>query len=411
VSVEGILSLLRERFGLDPRTHGEGAIERAIRVEMERAGIAGDGAYLGHLRADPAAFDALATAVLVPETWFFRYPRSFDLLAGLARQRPAGDPFRVLSVPCSTGEEPYSAAIAILDDGFDAARLRVVAVDVHAAAIATAREGRYGRNSFRGDAPAVLARHGRWEGDTYVVGDPVRAVVEWRAASVLDPGVVGCAAPYDVILCRNLLIYLGAEERRRVMDILAGCLAETGWLLVGHGEVGIIAKSPFRHAGDPAAFAAQLPRAPASESPPAGRRAAPPGPREVERTTPRPTPTPVRDGPPPARRAAPSLDEAERAANGGHLERARELCEAHLQAHPASARAHYLLGVVHASLRDDTAAQRCLERAVYLDPDHHEALVHLALQAQSRGDDAAAAAWHRRAARALARRQPTEGAP
>ncbi|NEM46493.1 MAG: chemotaxis protein CheR, partial [Xanthomonas perforans] len=106
---------------------------------------------------------ALVEAVVVPETWFFRYPESFAALVNLARERSThlagARPLRILSLPCSTGEEPYSIAMALLDGGLPGDGFRIDAMDISEVNLQRAERALYGRNSFRGDDLSFRDRH------------------------------------------------------------------------------------------------------------------------------------------------------------------------------------------------------------------------------------------------------------
>ena len=111
---------LKERIGLDVASVGEAIIERAVRQRSQALqGLSAD-QYWQRLQTSSEEQQALIEAVIVPETWFFRYPESFATLARLAKARLAEikqmRALRILSLPCSTGEEPYSIAMALLDE-------------------------------------------------------------------------------------------------------------------------------------------------------------------------------------------------------------------------------------------------------------------------------------------------------
>ena len=146
--------LLKRTMGLDAASIGASAIERAVQQRLAASGLPETGAYLERVRASPEELQELIEAVIVPETWFFRDREAFAALARLVYEEWLGahatGVLRVLSLPCSTGEEPYSAAMALLDAGWPAERFRVDALDISAHALAAARRGVYGRNSFRG---------------------------------------------------------------------------------------------------------------------------------------------------------------------------------------------------------------------------------------------------------------------
>ncbi|NQD96612.1 chemotaxis protein CheR, partial [Pseudomonas sp. CrR25] len=148
------VDFLKARIGLDVGSVGISVVERAVRQRIASATAADADAYWELLQHSQQERMALIEAVVVPETWFFRYPESFATLSGLAGQRLASlagsRALRILSLPCATGEEPYSVAMALLDMGIAAALFRVDALDVSPRLIERAQRAVYGKNSFRG---------------------------------------------------------------------------------------------------------------------------------------------------------------------------------------------------------------------------------------------------------------------
>jgi chemotaxis protein methyltransferase WspC len=129
------------------------AIERAILERQTANRLADTRAYFARVWTSKAELQALVEAVVVPETWFFRDPGAFDALSSVVRHGAlpmATEPLRLLSVPSSSGEEPYSIAMALLDAGVPSARFQVDAMDISQVALERAAAAVYGRNSFRG---------------------------------------------------------------------------------------------------------------------------------------------------------------------------------------------------------------------------------------------------------------------
>ena len=129
-----IVQFLRETIGLDAGSIGRGVVERAILDRQTAAGAADAIAYLARLRSSKEELQALIEAVVVPETWFFRDPGAFDALSSVVRHGAvpmATEPLRLLSVPCSTGEEPYSMAMALLPSRWIGHPYRGKATDGH----------------------------------------------------------------------------------------------------------------------------------------------------------------------------------------------------------------------------------------------------------------------------------------
>ncbi len=211
--------LLKERIGLDAESVGDAVIERAVRQRCNKVSGGNGEHYWMLLQGSTEEVQALIEAVIVPETWFFRYPESFGALADLASRRVlelAGSrPLRVLSLPCSTGEEPYSIVMALLDAGLAPSAFQVDALDVSRAVLERAEEGRYGRNSFRGSSLEFRDRHFSADGNDYQLAEAVRRKVRFRVGNLLAQGLLAGEAPYDFVFCRNLLIYFDRPTQER----------------------------------------------------------------------------------------------------------------------------------------------------------------------------------------------------
>jgi chemotaxis protein methyltransferase WspC len=263
--------LLRET-GIDPDSLGNDFLSRALTERVHA--LQGDGerlpsaartpvtpealdAYWQHLNASADERRALIELFVVPETWFFRDREAFATLARLALERIAAAPgrvIRVLSAPCSTGEEPYSAAMALLDAGLDPASFMIDALDLSVRAIEQARLGCYGRNAFRGTATEFRARYFTPAADGWLLDERVRARVQFRQANLIEPGV-DTGIRYDFVFCRNVLIYFDRDAQDRVIGSLESWLADDGMLFVGPAETGVAMRHGMRSARVPLAFA------------------------------------------------------------------------------------------------------------------------------------------------------------
>src|SRR5580700_3360853 len=147
-------NLLKQAMGLDVDSVGSTMIERAVRLRMAEVGLRQTEDYWHRLCTSKDEIQELIETVVVPETWFFRDAKAFAALGGIVREQwgPAHPTavLRILSVPCCSGEEPYSVVMTLLDAGFPEGRLKVDALDISARALARAKRGMYGINSFRG---------------------------------------------------------------------------------------------------------------------------------------------------------------------------------------------------------------------------------------------------------------------
>lgn len=453
IGVDDFSAVLKRKMGLDSGSIGSAAIERAVRHRMQAVDSDDEQEYLARLQASPAEMQQLIEAVIVPETWFFRYPESQAAMATLARERlfaPGAEArvLRVLSVPCSSGEEPYSIAMALLDAGVPPARFQIDAVDISERMVEFARRACYGRNSFRGDNLSYRDRHFTETADGHQLADAVMARVRFLAGNLFDAHLLPNVLPYDFVFCRNLLIYFDAATQERAVALLKGFARRDGVLFVGPAETSLmtgrrlpalpLARAFAFHAeaakpAEPVA-AAWIPPAPrplagqvpvhasahasarmstsvptqmparmqsqmSTPSQAAGARAAAPSPSAS-----RPSPAGM-----PAASAGADIEAALRAiavlADQGRVQEAMAQCRVHLAQHGASAEALYLLGLLQDAGGDTRQAQAAYRKALYLDPTHREALLHLAALVESEGDAEGARRLQARAARQEARRE------
>jgi two-component system CheB/CheR fusion protein len=261
-----IIDLLLTTTKHDFRLYKAGTLERRIERRMGLAGIkvAEGERYLDLLRGDEAERTALAKDLLINVTSFFRDPAVFDELArtiipDLVRNQPADRPLRLWTTGCSTGEETYSLAMlfheAIAADK-RGVRLQVFASDVDTDAVTAARAGVYPATIAQDVSPARLARFFVREEETYRVLPELRQAVVFTVQDVLaDPPF----SRLDLVSCRNLLIYLGADAQAKVIALLHFSLHDGGLLLLGcaetpgevDGRFELVSKSAclYRHVG------------------------------------------------------------------------------------------------------------------------------------------------------------------
>ena len=377
---------LRAATGLDL---GVAAVERAVRERMRVAGAGID--Y--DPRPGTPEFDSLVDLVVVPESWILRDPAVFETALRFVQTRlltRPGRQVRVLSLPCAGGEEPYSLAMLLAHAGIEPAHCRIDAFDLSRAAIARARAGRYTGNAFRGDDQGLRARFFTEHGEEHMIGAAPRAYVVFAQANLfdVDPALTGT---YDLVFCRNLLIYFDLPTQQRAAARLAALLADDGLLLAGYAEAPALCRAGFAPRTPHDTFALRK----------HGRRAA-----DVWRAPPRPAgrPAPRPSAPPPPPPPRDLLAEAKAHADAGRLAHAEDACHALLAVRADDAEAWFLLGLTAECTGRPQSAQDCWRRCVYLDPDHYEALCGLALLAEQRGDVAQGASLRERAARVHARR-------
>ncbi|NJL10117.1 MAG: hypothetical protein HC908_07960 [Calothrix sp. SM1_7_51] len=189
---------------------------------------------------------------------FFRDRKPFDYLINYVRShwlsKPNRIPYRLLSVPCSTGEEPYSIAMTLMEAGLSSNQFRIDAMDISKQVIVKAQQGIYGKNSFRGEDFVDRNRYFRQTSEGYEVCSFVRSTVNFQQSNILNLSSI-IKAKYDIIFCRNLLIYLEPSACTQVFNILYSLLVTDGLLFVGSAETGKTPSNLFTSISQPSVFA------------------------------------------------------------------------------------------------------------------------------------------------------------
>ncbi|WP_288392608.1 CheR family methyltransferase [uncultured Herbaspirillum sp.] len=403
-----IAELLKAAMGLDMATVGSSLIERVVRERMAALEITDDSLYLAVLQTSETELQALIESAVVPETWFFRDREAIFATARLARQRLAEQPavpVRILSLPCSTGEEPYSLAMALQEEGVAPTQFVIDAYDIRTRSLEIAAAGVYGRNSFRGQDLGFRDRHFTPHEQGWQLQQDIRQQVRFAPGNLLAPDFLRQAAPYDFIFCRNVLIYFEREVQQQVVALLESLMKPDALVFVGPAEGGILLSPRMESAGIALAFGFRQrssplrpSRLPAWITPPQVISAVPSTVCGVPRTG--LTAVTTRPAMPQPTATAPTLLQQARAlADQGQFTQAEVLCEQVMVEQGPSAEAFYLQGLIHDAGGQDELAQRSYRKALYLQPQHQAALLQLAALLQAQGDAAGAERMRQRAAR------------
>jgi chemotaxis protein methyltransferase WspC len=375
-----IENLLRHSIGLHAATIGSSVVEHTVRSRMRRLGLDNHEDYLNLLRKSPAEWNTLIETMVVTETWFFREKQPFAALVRLVVEEwlpahPEGR-LRLLSVPCSSGEEPYSMAMALLDAGFPAARFEINAVDISARALAFAQRAVYGRNSFRGADLDFRARHFRPVPAGYALNPAVRNQVRFWRGNFLHENCLAETGVYDFIFCRNLLIYFDRPTQNKALAKLQNLLTADGVLFTGSAELPLALDNGFSPVNLPLGFACR--KSNVACRPVGGRRipatARTPGPARRLPQTPASSNADGKRFPAPFAGLPAALSTARQLADEGRLAEAAELCETHLREYGVSAEAFYVLGLVRDAAGADSQAGEFYRKALYLEPGHSDTL-------------------------------------
>lgn len=424
MSLASIEQLLKKHMGLNAASIGSSAIKRAVQMRMQARAINTTEEYLQRLHGSNAELDELVELIVVPETWFYRDGKPFEALAAFAREhwrtRSPAKPLRLLSIPCSTGEEPYTIAMTLLDAGLAPDSIQIDAVDISASNLRRARAGLYREHSFRSDDLSFRNRHFMHNEAGYLLNADIRKCVRFLQDNLLAPGFLAKEPPYNVVFCRNLLIYFDRETQARALDVIERHLEKPGLLFLGHAESGVVAERDYVALKHPRSFAfvyggervVEPWTEPHAFELPRRRRAAARPMQPNRKSTPGTTAVPIVPDAAsiPATTIPGYLDEATALANGGHLVEAATLCEQHLQKEGPNAQAFYLLALLREAVGEPDEAESYLRKALYLDPGHYEALTHIALLLAQRGDMANAELMRQRAKRSFERQEAARSA-
>jgi chemotaxis protein methyltransferase WspC len=405
-----IENLLRQVIGLDSGTIGTSTIERAVRLRMRARNLGRQDDYLKLLQQSPAEWDLLVETVVVAETWFFREKEAFHCMVKMVVDEwlPAHPHriLRVLSVPCSTGEEPYSIAMALMDAGVPEARFQIEAIDISASALVEAQRAVYGNNSFRGQDFEFRARYFQPVPRGYALNPAVKKQVHFQRGNLLADHFLTGPDSYDFVFCRNLLIYLDGDSQQKVLVKVRRLLAPDGLLFVGPAELPLAVNNGFAANKARLSFACRKVVSPRKsprdnhapknarhagilERPAAGIATA----RELHGNWNAISPS-MQPHPQLA-----DLREARELAQAGCLHEAAAICEAHMRLYGVSAEAFYLLGLIRDYSGADFQATEFYRKALYLQPTHYDALIQWASLAKRNGNDAHAQILQNRAER------------
>jgi chemotaxis protein methyltransferase WspC len=407
MDVSSIEQLLKHKIGLEGSRINSNHIAKVVAERMAVLEQSDVKAYLQHVQTSTQEFETLVESVVVSETWFFRDPEAFNFMSLYVKYTwllsHAGKVLRVLSIPCSTGEESYSIAITLLESGLTPNQFQIDAVDISKVSLTKARTALYRENSFRGDKLEFRDRYFQKKDNDYKLYNWIGKKINFTSGNLLDPYFLSDRSPYHLIWCRNLLIYFDRASQQKAFQTLDRLLVPEGLLFLGYAEFGTMQSDQLISVRHPRAFAYRkvgrslfnpknqtknqnLTRQISSKLPPVSPQS------KVLPKAQEPSQTPPRES---------DLQAAQRLANEGKLEEARSHCETYIRQNRTSSEGYLLLGEIEQALGHNDLAEGNLRKAIYLDPDCYEALVHLAQLQEQRGDDRSATIIRQRIQRLL----------
>ncbi|WP_207477480.1 CheR family methyltransferase [Arenibaculum pallidiluteum] len=219
-------------------------VDRRLRNRIAATGSGTFAAYFARLLVDAAEVEQLINAFTINETYFFREDHQLRCLTSailervVAGRRP-GATIRLWSVPCSTGEEPYSIGIWLLENWsqVDSWDIEIVGSDIDTEALRAAEAGIYSERSLMRLPPYLVSKYfTRLDESQYLLAEDLRGSVRFSQVNVMDRNAMARHGSFDVIFCRNMLIYFDDKSRREAADNLYDSLAPGGFICLGHTE-------------------------------------------------------------------------------------------------------------------------------------------------------------------------------
>lgn len=369
-------------IGMDAESISQKTWESALLDRMHETSVPDPATYWEKLQKSKQEQAEYLEYLVVPETWLFRHKESFDYLKKLVHERwisqnRRSEPLRLLSVPCSTGEEPYSLAITLLEAGVPPGWFSIDAVDISQKFITEAAQGIIAARSFRNCSEHYKRTYFTPHPDgRFQVQHFVRRQVRFMQGNIVSGSFLIERCAYDIIFCRNLFIYLTAVAQAKVQQNLERILADEGILFVSPVESQIVRNWGY-HAEGPVEACAYL----KNKKP------------VVKPLAPHITVNHVQEN------LYELLNSVKQEADAGNFDVAAELCDRYLKLESTNSEAQFYMGLIEQARGNEFNAEKAFSKAIYLNPLHTDALLCLSLLLEKKGDQEQAKLLRSRAAK------------
>lgn len=241
-----MIDLVEKRLGLKHHAILLSSWKEFLKERMLKLDLLDYEDYWNYLQQSPMEWQELVELVIIPETWFFRDQTVFDFLAFLVKHSQLSPSFiKILSLACSSGEEPYSIAMALLNAGMPQDAFIVDAVDISHVALKKAQRGVYQSNAFRHKHSIFRDRYFTKTNSEYEIVDQIKGRVNFYHGNLLNQKIPLYPHSYSLIFCRNLLIYLNRESQQDLLNQIKILLIPKGFLIVGSAETHLVHRTGF----------------------------------------------------------------------------------------------------------------------------------------------------------------------
>lgn len=243
--VERLCEFLYRRTGMLFDGSKRYYIDRRLAERITATGSRTFQEYFAHLRSDAEhEIEHLINAFTVNETYFYREDHqlrcmSSSLLEEIVLRKNADDPIKIWSLPCSTGEEPYSIAIWLMENwpAVDQYNIEIIGSDIDTRALKAAAEGIYGERALMKLSAPIKDRYFRKQSDgAYQIDTGLRDSIRFSTVNLIDSPSMAEYRNIDIVFCRNVLIYFDDASRRLAAENIYDCLRPGGYICLGHSE-------------------------------------------------------------------------------------------------------------------------------------------------------------------------------
>jgi chemotaxis protein methyltransferase CheR len=387
--------------GLDYYATKDADLARRVHRRLSGFGFSDCASYLERLRNPshgPAEMDALIAEITIGETYFFRHREHFDalrdiILPDLIARNAAGRQLRIWCAGCADGAEPYSLSILLrreMGHLLSGWTVSILGTDINRKYLASARTGRFEEWSLRATPPDIRRACFEGNGKQWIIAPEYKAGVSFQFHNLVENifPQVNDIPVFDLIICRNVMIYFGPELMRTIVNRFHACLEPGAWLLVGPTEPNMAHFNLFRAVNAPGVTLYQRPVFPAA--PQNGK----PQQWQIEQWFPEVAAEPIAEPAVPRHdrtEAAiasppPGLADLLRYADCGDWENAARCGRELLKLDNLNAAVHFHYALVMEQMGDFAEAERSLRKAIYLNRQAALAHYHLGLLLQSRGE-------------------------
>lgn len=345
--------------------------------------------------------DRLVGELTVGETYFFRQREHFELLRNtilpdLIERNQAGRRLRIWSAGCATGPEPYSISLLLKLDfssrlaGWD---VSILGTDLNVEFLAQAEQASFAEWALRGVPEGLKARCFIREGKRWRLRPEFREGVLFEYDNLAAEAPCWNGQPFDLILCRNVLIYFSRDQASSAVARFHRCLEAGGWLLVGYAEPNMDIFRAFETISTPDSTAYRKRAGERVEPRPEAWQPLPWQQESAELDQPWMSVPPDKTAELPGAAAVesaieppPTIDEVRILADSGHWDSAVTLCQQLLEAEPLNPATHFVSALIQEHLGDEAGARAAFQKAIYLDREFALAHYHLGTSLERSGE-------------------------